>query len=166
MPSLKLCFPWLQESYSRRNKSFSFYRLVGILLLSDVCMRRVLIMRQVREWERQEEKKKERRGKLREGRKGQAEKDKKKKRQKNKNHRAIWGYIGQCPHFSHLTDEKLRPPNLKSLSGWVRSVHQHENPRVPALSHCLPPPSHEYRKAVFGTKYFLLVIENLGYVYK
>ena len=46
-------------------------------MLSDVCMRRVLIMRQVREWERQEEKKKERRGKLREGRKGQAEKDKK-----------------------------------------------------------------------------------------
>ena len=46
-------------------------------MLSDVCVRRVLIMRQVRDWERQEEKKKERRGKLREGRKGQAEKDKK-----------------------------------------------------------------------------------------
>ena len=74
MPSLKLCFPWLHEIYSKRNKSPWFYRLVGILLLSDVCMRRILTMRQVRERERYEEKEKERRRKLREGRKGQTEK--------------------------------------------------------------------------------------------
>ena len=66
-----------------------------------------MIMRQVREWERQEEKEKDRKGNLREGRKKQTEKDpQKEKRQKNKHHRAIGGYTGQCPHFSHLTDEK------------------------------------------------------------
>lgn len=57
-------------------------------------------------------------GEMKRRKKGASRKgQKKKKRQKNKNHRAIWGYIGQCPHFSHLTDEKVRPPNLKSLSG-------------------------------------------------
>ena len=45
--------------------------------------------------------------------KGANRKARTKKRQKDENHRAIWWYIGQCPHFSHLTTEKTWAPKFE-----------------------------------------------------